>query len=59
VRTQAFSCGCFVKVHVCESCFGLAGTQLQIEIEGLRDQLDLGILDTRVSVSAMDGTGHG
>ncbi len=59
MRTQSFSCGCFIKVHVCESCLGLAGTQLQTELEALRDQLDLGILDTRVSVSALEGMGHG
>ncbi len=49
-------CECFVKVYVCPACVAIAGCELSERVKGLRGQLDLGILDTMVSVS---GKGEG
>jgi len=47
MRNQTWTCGCFVKVYVCPEHVKKA----EKHIRGLRGQLDLGILDTMVSVS--------
>ena len=51
MRTHSHSCGCFVKVFVCDSCRGVADEYLSARIRDLTDQLQLGIVDTMVSVS--------
>jgi len=52
VKTLAKGCGCFMKVYVCPGCLVLAGHDLEAAMRLLTEQLQLGILDTRVSVSA-------
>ncbi len=50
VSESAHPCGCFVKVHVCPQHLMIAGSELR----DLTSQLNLGILDTMVSVSALE-----
>ncbi len=47
VSESAHPCGCFVKVYVCPEHLQVAGRELR----DLTSQLNLGILDTMVSVS--------
>ncbi len=55
VSESVHACGCFVKVHVCPRHIEAAGAELR----DLTAQLNLGILDTMVSVSAsVEGEGN-
>ncbi len=54
MKTQAWPCGCFVKVYVCPQCVKVASKRIRV----LRGQLELGILDTEVSVSATEDGGR-
>ncbi len=51
MKTQSWGCGCFLKVYVCPAHIGEAEAQIRVELEGLRDQLLLPILDSVGSVS--------
>ena len=54
--THGYPCGCFLKVYVCPGHIDEAAGALQ----ELTDQLQLPILDTKVSVSALeDGRADG
>ncbi len=46
---HSHACGCFVKVYVCPEHLSVAGRELR----DLTSQLNLCILDTDVSVSAL------
>jgi len=60
VRTEAFGCGCFVKVYVCPQHLNVGAVELSDRVQALRDQLQLGILDNEVSVSALvEGEANG
>jgi len=50
-RSAGYACGCFVKVHVCEKCIGVADEYFAERVKDLTGQLQLPILDTMVSVS--------
>ncbi len=50
-RQAGHACGCFVKVHVCDSCIGVADEYFSSRVKELTGQLQLPILDTMVSVS--------
>ncbi len=57
MRSHAFGCGCFLKVYVCPQHISMADAQIRVELEGLRDQLQLAILDRVGSVSAPEAGG--
>ncbi len=46
-------CGCFVKVHVCETCRGIAERRLGNLMGALTAQLEMFRVDSVVSVSAL------
>jgi len=58
-HTAGYSCGCLVSVYVCEGCLGVADEYLSIRVKELTDQLQLGILDSEVSVSDTGDGRHG
>ena len=49
-KDASYPCGCFMKVYVCRKHLEVAAEELR----GLTSQLEMFILDTQVSVSAMD-----
>ncbi len=57
-HSAGYGCGCFVKVHVCERCIGIADEYLTDRVRDLTDQLQLNILDTLSSVSALEDGGR-
>ncbi len=50
-RQAGHACRCFVKVHVCDACIGVADEYFSSRVKELTGQLQLPILDTMVSVS--------
>ena len=54
MKTQSFGCGCFLKVYVCPGHLAVASEELEDKMQALTRQLHLGILDTEVSVSALE-----
>ena len=55
-KHDSWACGCFRKVYVCPEHLQV----FELELKGLTGQLDLAILDSKVSVSDLeDGGGNG
>ena len=51
---HSYACGCFMKVHVCPRHLDVA----RRELLDLTSQIELSILDTKVSVSETGETGR-